>query len=74
MAYTLLRWRRPRRAPWIVLGFALIQHILVALSGSLIPAFLTHALYELGLGWSIQRAAARFDRERGIGIDRVATP
>jgi len=41
-------------------AFALLMHVLVALSGSLLPAILVHALYDIGVGL-LFRALARRD-------------
>lgn len=50
-----------------VFGIALVMHALVQFTGSLLPAMLVHATYDLVAGASIARTARRFDAEAAQG-------
>ena len=45
-----------------IFSMALIMHGLVAVTGSLVPAMIVHALYDLAAGYRISRDAARFEQ------------
>jgi membrane protease YdiL (CAAX protease family) len=50
-----------------VFGIALVMHALVAFTGSLLPAMLVHATYDLAAGAIIARDARRMDAEAASG-------
>ncbi|HEX5010242.1 MAG TPA: CPBP family intramembrane glutamic endopeptidase [Planctomycetota bacterium] len=50
-----------------VFGIALVMHALVAFTGSLLPAMLVHASYDLVAGAIIARDARRMDAEAAAG-------
>jgi membrane protease YdiL (CAAX protease family) len=50
-----------------IFGIALVMHALVQFTGSLLPAILVHATYDLVAGAIIARAARRMDAEAAAG-------
>ncbi|HYV20388.1 MAG TPA: CPBP family intramembrane glutamic endopeptidase [Verrucomicrobiae bacterium] len=58
IAHSLQGWK----SATVILGFALVMHALVAVTGSLVPAMAVHLVYDLAAGIAIARKAAWLDR------------
>ena len=64
LAFAVLHWDQGWKSGATIVGIALLLQGLVARTGSLVPAMVVHAAYDLVVGRSIQREALRRDLQK----------
>ena len=63
MAFVLAHWHQGRKSGLAILGLALIMHVLVAITQTLLVAMAVHAAYDLIVAYRIAKQARLFDEE-----------
>ena len=63
-AFALAHWNQGWKSGVVILVFAVVFHVLVAMTETLVLAMVVHAVYDLIAGALIQTQAREFDREK----------
>jgi membrane protease YdiL (CAAX protease family) len=66
VAFALAHWTQGWKSALIVFLMALASHGLVAFTGTLVPAMVVHAVYDLVTGYHLAREARAYDAQAAV--------